>query len=135
MPGRRRGDRRRVRPARPPGQGDHPPRAPRRRAGPQRRAALRRGRRALRIFRTGEWRSARTAGLRAAFRERFCPYDDGHAAERVVRRLFLGAGDAGDDSNARDDSGAEPDRTATGARPMSPVRERPGPVTPGSPRG
>lgn len=25
---------------------------------------------------------------RAAFRERFCPWDDGHAAERVVRRVF-----------------------------------------------
>ncbi|MFI6727295.1 CDP-glycerol glycerophosphotransferase family protein [Streptomyces atratus] len=43
----------------------------------------------LEVFRTGEWCSARTAELRAAFRERFCPYDDGHAAERVVRRLFL----------------------------------------------
>ncbi|MER5362733.1 bifunctional glycosyltransferase family 2 protein/CDP-glycerol:glycerophosphate glycerophosphotransferase [Streptomyces sp. NPDC002785] len=43
----------------------------------------------LELFRSGEWRSARTAELRAAFRERFCPYDDGHAAERVVRRLFL----------------------------------------------
>lgn len=29
---------------------------------------------------------------RAAFRDRFCPLDDGHAAERVVRRLF-GIGD------------------------------------------
>ncbi|MFC6885884.1 MULTISPECIES: bifunctional glycosyltransferase/CDP-glycerol:glycerophosphate glycerophosphotransferase [Actinomadura] len=27
---------------------------------------------------------------RAAFRERFCPWDDGNAAERAVRRLFLG---------------------------------------------
>ena len=24
-----------------------------------------------------------------AFRQRFCPYDDGRAAERVVRRVFL----------------------------------------------
>ncbi|MFJ2153747.1 CDP-glycerol glycerophosphotransferase family protein [Streptomyces microflavus] len=39
-------------------------------------------------FRTGEWRSPASAALRTAFRERFCPYDDGHAAERVVRRLF-----------------------------------------------
>ncbi|MFD6416494.1 CDP-glycerol glycerophosphotransferase family protein [Streptomyces sp. NPDC060194] len=31
-----------------------------------------------------------TSALRAAFRERFCPWDDGHAAERVVRRFFLG---------------------------------------------
>ncbi|MFV5996710.1 bifunctional glycosyltransferase/CDP-glycerol:glycerophosphate glycerophosphotransferase [Streptomyces sp. NPDC056231] len=43
----------------------------------------------LEVFRSGEWRSAETASLRAAFRERFCPYDDGRAAERVVRRLFL----------------------------------------------
>jgi CRISPR system Cascade subunit CasB len=28
--------------------------------------------------------------MRAAFRARYCPYDDGRAAERVVRRLFLG---------------------------------------------
>ncbi|WP_432150494.1 CDP-glycerol glycerophosphotransferase family protein [Streptomyces sp. bgisy029] len=39
-------------------------------------------------FRTGAWRSAASAALRTAFRERFCPYDDGHAAERVVRRFF-----------------------------------------------
>ncbi|MFI5807814.1 CDP-glycerol glycerophosphotransferase family protein [Streptomyces sp. NPDC051561] len=42
------------------------------------------------IFRTGHWRGSRSAQLRAAFRARFCPYDDGHAAERVVRRVFLG---------------------------------------------
>jgi CRISPR system Cascade subunit CasB len=42
------------------------------------------------IFATGHWRGARAAQLRAAFRERFCPYDDGSAAERVVRRVFLG---------------------------------------------
>ncbi|MEW1761471.1 CDP-glycerol glycerophosphotransferase family protein [Streptomyces cyaneofuscatus] len=40
------------------------------------------------VFRTGEWRSPASAALRTAFRERFCPYDDGHAAERVVRRFF-----------------------------------------------
>ncbi|MFF2407449.1 CDP-glycerol glycerophosphotransferase family protein [Streptomyces sp. NPDC058092] len=44
----------------------------------------------LDIFATGHWCGARSARLRAAFRERFCPYDDGHAAERVVRRVFLG---------------------------------------------
>ncbi|GAQ56387.1 CDP-glycerol:poly(glycerophosphate) glycerophosphotransferase [Streptomyces acidiscabies] len=42
------------------------------------------------IFATGHWRGSRSAELRAAFRERFCPYDDGHAAERVVRRVVLG---------------------------------------------
>ncbi|MER5176822.1 CDP-glycerol glycerophosphotransferase family protein [Streptomyces sp. NPDC002896] len=42
------------------------------------------------IFATGEWRSPHAAQRRAAFRERFCPYDDGGAAERVVRHVFLG---------------------------------------------
>lgn len=40
------------------------------------------------LLRTGAWRSPEAAVLRAAFRSRFCPYDDGHAAERVVRRIF-----------------------------------------------
>ncbi|MEI7034922.1 bifunctional glycosyltransferase family 2 protein/CDP-glycerol:glycerophosphate glycerophosphotransferase [Streptomyces pratensis] len=38
----------------------------------------------------GRWDGSRSARLRAAFRERFCPHDDGYAAERVVRRVFLG---------------------------------------------
>ncbi|MER5430747.1 CDP-glycerol glycerophosphotransferase family protein [Streptomyces sp. NPDC002588] len=42
------------------------------------------------IFTTGHWRGSRSAQLRAAFRERFCPYDDGCAAERVVRHVVLG---------------------------------------------
>ncbi|MGW3208213.1 bifunctional glycosyltransferase/CDP-glycerol:glycerophosphate glycerophosphotransferase [Streptomyces sp. NPDC001135] len=42
------------------------------------------------IFATGHWRGSRSAQLRAAFRERFCPYDDGRAAERVVRHIVLG---------------------------------------------
>ncbi|QNE77016.1 glycosyltransferase [Streptomyces finlayi] len=42
------------------------------------------------IFTTDHWRGSRSAQLRAAFRARFCPYDDGYAAERVVRRVFLG---------------------------------------------
>ncbi|MEV6398324.1 bifunctional glycosyltransferase family 2 protein/CDP-glycerol:glycerophosphate glycerophosphotransferase [Streptomyces sp. NPDC051907] len=42
------------------------------------------------IFASGHWRGSRSAQLRSAFRERFCPYDDGQAAERVVRRVFLG---------------------------------------------
>jgi CDP-glycerol glycerophosphotransferase len=40
-------------------------------------------------FRSGEWASPEAAALRAAFRARFCAYDDGLAAERVVRRVFL----------------------------------------------
>ncbi|RPF40883.1 CDP-glycerol:poly(glycerophosphate) glycerophosphotransferase [Streptomyces sp. Ag109_G2-6] len=42
------------------------------------------------IFGTGHWQGSRSAQLRAAFRARFCSYDDGYAAERVVRRVFLG---------------------------------------------
>ena len=42
------------------------------------------------IFATGHWRGSRSAQLRAAFRTRFCPYDDGRAAERVVRQVVLG---------------------------------------------
>ncbi|MET9927692.1 MULTISPECIES: bifunctional glycosyltransferase family 2 protein/CDP-glycerol:glycerophosphate glycerophosphotransferase [unclassified Streptomyces] len=45
------------------------------------------------IFATDHWRGSRSAQLRAAFLARFCPYDDGHAAERVVRRVFLGETD------------------------------------------
>jgi CDP-glycerol glycerophosphotransferase len=41
------------------------------------------------LFRSGAvWDVAATA-RRAAFRDRFCPYDDGHAAERAVRHIFL----------------------------------------------
>ncbi|MGW7462978.1 bifunctional glycosyltransferase/CDP-glycerol:glycerophosphate glycerophosphotransferase [Streptomyces sp. NPDC054797] len=42
------------------------------------------------IFTTGHWQGSRSAQLRAAFRARFCPHEDGNAAERVVRRVFLG---------------------------------------------
>ncbi|GAA3769163.1 CDP-glycerol glycerophosphotransferase family protein [Streptomyces phyllanthi] len=45
------------------------------------------------IFATGHWRGSRSTQLRAAFRMRFCPYDDGRAAERVVRRVVLGETD------------------------------------------
>ncbi|MEU0601738.1 bifunctional glycosyltransferase family 2 protein/CDP-glycerol:glycerophosphate glycerophosphotransferase [Streptomyces sp. NPDC006393] len=43
-----------------------------------------------RLFREGGHADAGSAALRAAFRERFCQFDDGRAAERVVRRVFLG---------------------------------------------
>ncbi|MEG3631758.1 bifunctional glycosyltransferase/CDP-glycerol:glycerophosphate glycerophosphotransferase [Streptomyces poriticola] len=45
------------------------------------------------IFATGHWRGSRSAQLRSAFRARFCPYDDGHAAERVARRVVFGERD------------------------------------------
>ena len=38
---------------------------------------------------TGAYRTPETQDLLEAFRKRFCPYDDGLAAERVVRRVFL----------------------------------------------
>ncbi|MCL7491812.1 bifunctional glycosyltransferase family 2 protein/CDP-glycerol:glycerophosphate glycerophosphotransferase [Streptomyces sp. MCA2] len=41
-------------------------------------------------FPGGRWKGAEARELRAAFRARFCMWDDGHAAERVVGRVFLG---------------------------------------------
>ncbi|MFC8516592.1 CDP-glycerol glycerophosphotransferase family protein [Streptomyces sp. NPDC057257] len=43
-----------------------------------------------RIFRDGSWAGPESTAARAAFRERFCGFDDGRAAERVVRRVLLG---------------------------------------------
>jgi CDP-glycerol glycerophosphotransferase (TagB/SpsB family) len=43
-----------------------------------------------RLFADGSFAGPGSAALRAAFRERFCQFDDGRAAERVVRRVFLG---------------------------------------------
>ncbi|SDK69637.1 bifunctional glycosyltransferase/CDP-glycerol:glycerophosphate glycerophosphotransferase [Streptomyces indicus] len=40
------------------------------------------------LLRDGSWDTEETAKLREAFRARFCPYEDGRAAERVVRVLF-----------------------------------------------
>ncbi|MGW0336137.1 CDP-glycerol glycerophosphotransferase family protein, partial [Streptomyces sp. NPDC003011] len=42
------------------------------------------------LFASGTWRDEESARLRSVFRERFGAYDDGHAAERVVRTLLLG---------------------------------------------
>ncbi|MGC4893754.1 bifunctional glycosyltransferase/CDP-glycerol:glycerophosphate glycerophosphotransferase [Micromonospora sp. DT31] len=44
----------------------------------------------LEVFRSGAVRDEAAKRARATFRERFCAHDDGHAAERVVRRVFLG---------------------------------------------
>ncbi|MFF7798579.1 bifunctional glycosyltransferase/CDP-glycerol:glycerophosphate glycerophosphotransferase [Streptomyces olivaceus] len=43
-----------------------------------------------RVFAEGTYADAESTALRAAFRERFCEFDDGRAAERVVRRVLLG---------------------------------------------
>ncbi|KMS68410.1 glycosyl transferase family A [Streptomyces viridochromogenes] len=42
------------------------------------------------VFRDGSWADEEATASRAAFRERFCQFDDGQAAERVVRRVLLG---------------------------------------------
>ncbi|WP_030895519.1 CDP-glycerol glycerophosphotransferase family protein [Streptomyces sp. NRRL S-474] len=42
------------------------------------------------ILTTEAWHDEGAAKARAVFRRRFCEYDDGRAAERVVRRVFLG---------------------------------------------
>ncbi|WP_395571417.1 CDP-glycerol glycerophosphotransferase family protein [Streptomyces sp. BK79] len=44
----------------------------------------------LRLLASGAYDSPETTERRDAFRRRFCEFDDGHAAERVVRRVFLG---------------------------------------------
>ncbi|WP_329410508.1 bifunctional glycosyltransferase family 2 protein/CDP-glycerol:glycerophosphate glycerophosphotransferase [Streptomyces sp. NBC_00704] len=57
----------------------------------------------VKTFTSGAWRDAESARLRAAFRERFCEFDDGRAAERVVRRVLLGEAPGtagGDDAGA-----------------------------------
>jgi CDP-glycerol glycerophosphotransferase len=41
-------------------------------------------------FRSGAAWADTAAKVRANFRARFCTFDDGHAAERAVRRVFLG---------------------------------------------
>jgi CDP-glycerol glycerophosphotransferase (TagB/SpsB family) len=43
----------------------------------------------LDVFLSGRWSDGDSAKLRTEFRRRFCEFDDGHAAERVVRRVFL----------------------------------------------
>ena len=44
-------------------------------------------------FRSGTYEGADAARLRAAFRERFCSLEDGRAAERVVRAVWLAGGE------------------------------------------
>ncbi|MEU5945233.1 bifunctional glycosyltransferase family 2 protein/CDP-glycerol:glycerophosphate glycerophosphotransferase [Micromonospora sp. NPDC047465] len=44
----------------------------------------------LDLFRAGGVDSAEATRVRQRFRARFCALEDGHAAERVVRRVFLG---------------------------------------------
>ncbi|MFJ8573076.1 bifunctional glycosyltransferase/CDP-glycerol:glycerophosphate glycerophosphotransferase [[Kitasatospora] papulosa] len=69
------------------------------------------------IFATDHWRGPRSAQRRAAFRARFCPYDDGHAAERVVRRVFL------DETSEMPPPAQPAGRGPTGVPRQVPVRE------------
>ncbi|MER8060535.1 MULTISPECIES: CDP-glycerol glycerophosphotransferase family protein [unclassified Streptomyces] len=41
------------------------------------------------LFASGRWRDEESARLRARFRSRYCEFEDGRAAERVVRTLLL----------------------------------------------
>lgn len=42
------------------------------------------------LFASGTWQDEEAARLRTGFRERYCEFEDGRAAERVVRLLMLG---------------------------------------------
>ncbi|MEU4487892.1 bifunctional glycosyltransferase family 2 protein/CDP-glycerol:glycerophosphate glycerophosphotransferase [Streptomyces purpurascens] len=42
------------------------------------------------LFASGTWQDREAERLRAVFRERYCEFEDGQAAERVVRLLMLG---------------------------------------------
>ena len=85
------------------------------------------------IFATGHWRGSRSTQLRSAFRERFCPYDDGRAAERVVRHVVLGedgwaaAGDAARRASPGAVGGGRVGRCAADHRAASRRRTRPSP--------
>ncbi|MEW2496006.1 CDP-glycerol glycerophosphotransferase family protein [Streptomyces nodosus] len=45
------------------------------------------------LFASGSWQDTEATELRSGFRDRFCEFDDGRAAERVVRTLMLGEPD------------------------------------------
>jgi len=77
------------------------------------------------IFATGHWRGARSEQLRAAFRERFCAFDDGRAAERVVRRVVFGETEGLPSVVPLADRHPVP--SAAAARPTAPLTSVPGP--------
>ncbi len=45
------------------------------------------------LFASGAWRDGDSTRLRGEFRSRYCEFEDGRAAERVVRTLLLGETD------------------------------------------
>ncbi|MFJ4004044.1 CDP-glycerol glycerophosphotransferase family protein [Streptomyces sp. NPDC090023] len=80
------------------------------------------------VFASGHWRGVRSARLRAAFRDRFCPYDDGDAAERVVRHVVLGQ--AAGPLAAVPPGARGPARPAAGAPVRAPLAAVPQPSGP-----
>ncbi|MYQ43912.1 CDP-glycerol:glycerophosphate glycerophosphotransferase, partial [Streptomyces sp. SID4985] len=85
------------------------------------------------LFVSGRWRDPGTAGPRTAFRERFCPLDDGRAAERIVRHVLLGRADGLPEVIPVVDRRPVPSAAARALAPPVPVPEPsgPGPVTDG----
>ncbi|MER7793857.1 CDP-glycerol glycerophosphotransferase family protein [Streptomyces sp. NPDC097640] len=79
------------------------------------------------VFREGRWRDEDASALRAAFRARFCQYDDGHAAERVVRTLMLGQDAAAVDAATADAATLD---AVTAAAPPLPAPPMPAPPMP-----
>ncbi|MBU6530530.1 bifunctional glycosyltransferase/CDP-glycerol:glycerophosphate glycerophosphotransferase [Streptomyces mayonensis] len=73
------------------------------------------------ILRSGEWRAEPAARARERFRRRFCDFDDGRAAERVVRRVFMG-------EDAAERLPFLPLEERTPAPSAGPDRAAPGPV-------
>ncbi|MDF4250972.1 bifunctional glycosyltransferase family 2 protein/CDP-glycerol:glycerophosphate glycerophosphotransferase [Streptomyces sp. WMMB303] len=87
------------------------------------------------ILATGAHATEHARALRAAFRQRFCPWDDGHAAERVVRHVFLGTGTGtGTGPGRGTGSAAAPPGAAVPAAvpPLVPLAERRPAPAPGS---
>jgi CRISPR system Cascade subunit CasB len=80
------------------------------------------------IFATGHWRGSRSTQLRTAFRERFCPYEDGRAAERVVRHVVLG--ESAGLPRVLPPTQRHPVPSAAAARPRTPLATVPAPGTP-----
>ncbi|MGW0866885.1 bifunctional glycosyltransferase/CDP-glycerol:glycerophosphate glycerophosphotransferase [Streptomyces sp. NPDC002611] len=58
------------------------------------------------LFASGTWQDREAERLRAGFRERYCEFEDGQAAERVVRLLMLGEAGGAPLPAARRTSGA-----------------------------
>ncbi|MGW4445085.1 bifunctional glycosyltransferase/CDP-glycerol:glycerophosphate glycerophosphotransferase [Streptomyces sp. NPDC004682] len=83
------------------------------------------------LFVSGRWRDPGAAGPRAAFRERFCPLDDGRAAERIVRHVMLGRADGLPEVIPVVDRRPVPSAAARALAPPVTVPEPSGPVTDG----